>query len=98
MSTSAIGYPQKELTLKATNEFAIKRQLEWGVDKCKAMEIGKHKEIKNEWKLGDKTIGICKSYKYLGEIISRDGKSAENLAERCKKSKNHCQGRHDMWQ
>ena len=85
--TLAIGYEQQQLTLDATNEFAVKRQLEWGEDKCKVMEIGKHREKKNEWKLGKKYIGNCKFYKYLGEIISRDGKSTENLNERENKVK-----------
>ena len=85
--TFAIGYQQQQLTLNATNEFAVKRQLEWGEDKCKVMEIGKHKEKKNEWQLGKKSIGNCKCYKYLGEIISRDGKSTENLNERENKVK-----------
>ena len=85
--TLAIGYEQQQQTLNATNEFAVKRQLEWSEEKCKVMEIGKHKEKTNEWKLGQKLIGNCKSYKYLGEIISRDGKSVDNLNEREKKVK-----------
>ena len=85
--TLAIGYDQQETTLQAVNEFAIKRQLEWGVDKCKVMEIGTHRERRNSWKLGDKTIGNCETYRYLGEDISRDGKSKINLRERFKKVK-----------
>ena len=46
------------------------------------MEVGSHRENKKEWKLGDKTIENCKTYKYLGEIISRDGKNTENLLAR----------------
>ena len=87
VSTLAIGYKQQQLTLKAVNDFAIKRQLEWGVNKCKVMEIGTHKERKKNWKLGEKVIGNCETYKYLGEEISRDGKSKMNLVERFKKVK-----------
>ena len=56
VGTLAIGYDQQERTLEAVNDFAIKRQLEWGVDKCKVMEIGRHKERKTSWNLGEKTI------------------------------------------
>ena len=87
VGTLAIGYDQQEKTLQAVNDFAIKRQLEWGVDKCKVMEIGTHKERRNSWKLGEKTIGNCETYRYLGEEISRDGKSKRNLSERFKKVK-----------
>ena len=38
VTTFAIGYPQQELTLHALDEFSIKRQLEWGANKCKVME------------------------------------------------------------
>ena len=76
----AIGYTQQQITLDAINEFAIKHKLEWGAEKCKVMEIGSHKEKKTEWKLGEKIITNCQDYKYLGQTISRDGKSKENLS------------------
>ena len=85
--TFAIGYPQQESMLAATNEFAVKRQMEWGQEKCQVMEVGSHKEKRDKWKLGSKTIEKCNKYKYLGEEISRDGKSKENLIERFKKVK-----------
>ena len=87
VGTLAIGYDQQERTLEAVNDFAIKRQLEWGVDKCKVMEIGRHKERKTSWNLGEKTISNCETYCYLGEVISRDGRNKANLAERFKKIK-----------
>ena len=73
-TTLAVGYKQQELTLKAISEFAVKHMLEWGEQKCQVMEIGHHKEKRKQWDLGDKKIGNCQSYKYLGEIISRNGK------------------------
>ena len=85
--TLAIGYPQQELTLKATHDFAIERQLEWGESKCKVMEAGCHIEKRDTWELGKGTIEKCKNYKYLGEIISRDGKESDNMEERVKKVK-----------
>ena len=77
----------KKKTLEKINEFSVKHQLEWGEDKCKVMEIGKHKEKRTQWKLGDKTIENCQNYKYLGEVISRDGKNGANIKERIGKVK-----------
>ena len=85
--TFAIGHAQQEATLKAVNEFAIKRQLEWGTNKCQVMEIGTQKGKRKSWKLGDKPIENCDTYRYLGEEISRDGKNQKNLLERVKKVK-----------
>ena len=86
-TTFAEGYAQQEETLKVAEDFAIKHKLEWGPDKCKTMEVGGHREEKDEWKLGQKTINKCESYKYLGEKINRNGKNEENLKERCDKVK-----------
>ena len=80
--TFAEGYQQQEKTLQEVNEFSLKHKLEWGPDKCKTMEIGNHKEEKSKWKLGDKEIEKCDNYKYLGDIINRNGKNEENLKER----------------
>ena len=74
-TTFAEGYAQQEETLKAADEFAVKHKLEWGEEKCKTMEVGGHKEEKKVWKLGEKTITKCESYKYLGEKIHRNGKN-----------------------
>ena len=68
----AIGYKQQEKTLIAMNEFATKHQFEWASEKCKVMEIGGHKIKRKEWQLGEKKIGACDTYKYLGETIARD--------------------------
>ena len=70
------------MTLREITEFAVKHQLEWGVEKCKVMEIGSHKEKQTQWDLGGKKIGNCQSYKYLGEMISRNGKNAENIKDK----------------
>ena len=37
--------------------------------------------------LGDKKIEKCDNYKYLGDIINRNGKNDENLKERFNKMK-----------
>ena len=87
VSTFALGCEQQKRTLEAVNEFAIKHKLEWGVDKCKVMEIGSKKGKKVNWELGEKTIGSCDTYKYLGEEISKDGKSQKNIEDRTGKVK-----------
>ena len=86
--TFAEGYPQQEETLENINEFAMKHKLEWGPEKCKTMEIGNHREKKSSWDLGGKTIDKCENYKYLGEIINRNGKNDENIKERTGKLRN----------
>ena len=90
--TLAEGYEQQEKTLNAVDEFSIKHKLSWGQEKCNTMEIGNHKEEKSSWKLGEKEIVKCQSYKYLGEKISRDGKNDENINERCEKVKTTVRG------
>ena len=83
----AEGYDQQQKTLDAIAEFGIKHQVEWGKEKCKVLEYGTHRENKREWSLGEKIIENCQSYKYLGEVITRDGKNEENLAARLSKVK-----------
>ena len=84
----AEGYTQQELTLSEVNDFAVRHKLEWGAAKCKTMEIGNKKEKRSSWTLGEKQITKCSSYKYLGEIIMRNGKNNENIKERMNKMKN----------
>ena len=90
--TLAEGYKQQEKTLTAVDEFSIQHKLSWGAGKCNTMEIGSHKEKKSSWKLGEKEIVKCQTYKYLGEKISRDGKNDENIDERCEKVKTTVRG------
>lgn len=79
------GTEKQQIILKRINEFAIKHKLKWGREKCKVMRIGKHREQQNEWKLGEMTIDECTSYKYLGDIISNDGKNTKNIETRKEK-------------
>ena len=74
-------------TLEVVNEFAIKHKLKWGQEKCKVMRIGDHgKNVKErEWNLGCMTINEAKEYRYLGDVISNDGKNVANLESRKRK-------------
>ena len=46
------------------------------------MRVGKHKKSEREWKLGDMVIQETKKYKYLGDIVTPDGKNTENIHSR----------------
>ena len=46
------------------------------------MKIGKHKDTTEEWKLGDMRVEECKTYKYLGDEISQDGKNTTMIESR----------------
>ena len=69
------------LALEKTDTFAKDHKLRWGADKCKVMPIGNHNK-REKWKLGELDIGNCTNYKYLGDVISSNGKHKENIAER----------------
>ena len=64
---------QKNILEKA-NAFAKDHKLKWGNHKCKVMPIGHQSSIK-EWEFGEEKIENCTKYKYLGEIITNDGKN-----------------------
>ena len=83
----AEGYEQQKKTLQEIDQFSQKHKLEWGPEKCKTMEIGSHKEKRTKWQLGNEEIEKCEIYKYLGEMIRRDGKNDDNLEERIGKVK-----------
>ena len=80
--TFAIGIEQQEYTLQKVNEFAIKHRLKWGKEKCNVMEIGNGKYTPRKWTLGEEEIESCESYRYLGDIIMRNGKNAKNIEDR----------------
>ena len=46
------------------------------------MRVGKHREEPKDWELGELTIQETTSYKYLGDLISNDGKNGKNLESR----------------
>ena len=62
--TFAEGPEQQQRSLNAVSEFGEKHQIEWGESKCNVMEVGSSRTTTKEWKLGDKTIKSCETYKY----------------------------------
>ena len=78
----AEGTENLENILRKIDEFAIKHKIKWGQEKCKVMRIGKHQDNIAEWKVGDMAIKETDRYKYLGDVITNNGKNSENLSER----------------
>ena len=82
--TCAVGDQEQEQILKKVDEFARKHRLQWGQSKCNVMRIGVH-EKQNEnksWNLGSMPIDETTAYKYLGDVISSDGKNVKNIEAR----------------
>ena len=46
------------------------------------MHVGKKKDIPENWNLGEESIGITTNYKYLGDVITSDGKNEKNIIAR----------------
>ena len=79
------GERDEEGMLDEVAEFAVKHKMEWGIDKCKVLEVGRHRNPRKEWKLGEKIIESAEDYKYLGDIIQRNGTNGKNLEARKQK-------------
>ena len=73
---------RQEIMLKRVDEFAKKNKVRWGREKCKVMQVGRKNDQRTEWQFGDITIGNCDEYKYLGDIITSNGKNQKNIEAR----------------
>ena len=80
----AIGEEEQEEILKKIDEFALKHKLQWGHSKCNIMKVGVHDKKQNQktWHLGTMQIHESTTYRYLGDIISNDGKYTKNIESR----------------
>ena len=76
------GEQNQKKALNRMDEFATKHKLKWGKDKCNIMRVGKHKAETHNWKIGDMKIEETMQYKYLGDVISSNGKNTYNLESR----------------
>ena len=67
--------------------FGKNHKLTWGQDKCQIMRVGRHSDTNpQKWLVGDMELSETTTYKYLGDVITNDGKKfpslvRENLAE-----------------
>ena len=52
----------QEKILQRVADFAIKHKLKWGASKCEVMRVGKHKDEKKDWELGEITIKETESW------------------------------------
>ena len=80
------GCKNQENMLNRIADFAIKHKLRWGAEKCKVMRVGRHKNEKQKWNLGTLEIEETDSYKYLGDLVTNDGKNMKNLESRKNKT------------
>ena len=78
----AEGEDQQHQTLRTVHDFAVRHKLKWGIDKCKVMEIGNNAYTEKKWPLGNEEIVTCDHYRYLGDVITRNGDNTKNLEER----------------
>ena len=78
----AIGETQQIYTMDRVNEFAIEHKLKWGQEKCNVMEVRCGKYVKRQWNLGKMEINSCDEYKYLADVIMRNGSNKRNIEER----------------
>ena len=78
---------QKEI-LERVDNFATKHKIKWGQSKCNVMRVGTHpaKSTNTTWTIGNMPIEETKTYRYLGDIISSNGKSKENIEARKQKT------------
>ena len=80
------GKPNQEKMLNKIADFATKHKLRWGAEKCKVMRVGKKEGDEQKWKLGPLDIEESDTYKYLGDIVTSDGKNTKNLEARKNKT------------
>ena len=76
------GEENQKKMLQKVHEFALKHILVWGQSKCKVIRVGKHNDTPKEWNLGYLKIEETASYKYLGDVITNDGRNGKNLEAR----------------
>ena len=86
--TLAEGENNQKDMLDRIDNFATKHKIKWGQSKCNVMRVGSHpKETLNStWTIGTMPIEETKTYKYLGDIISSNGKNKENIEARKQKT------------
>ena len=80
--TCTLGKDNQKKVLNRVDEFAKINKLEWGEEKCQVMQVGRKVKTPETWALGPKNITNTTTYKYLGDIITNDGKNKSNIEAR----------------
>ena len=80
--TCTLGKSNQTKVLTRVDEFAKINKLEWGEEKCQVMQVGRKVKVPDTWALGTKNIKNTTSYKYLGDLITNDGKNKQNIENR----------------
>ena len=67
------------------NAFTESKKLQYGIDKCKQMHIGKQTNVCPQLKVHNNTMKESDNEKYLGDLISSSGKARPNILDRKEK-------------
>ena len=76
------GNENQKIMLEYMEQFGKDHKLRWGQEKCQIMKVGRHSPNTTTWKIGDMELEETKTYKYLGDMISYDGKNNKNIEAR----------------
>ena len=83
----AEGVNDQRTVLDQIDQFGKDHTIRWGKEKCQVMKVGKHDDDGvNDWKIEEMSIKETESYKYLGDIITNDGKNTSNIQARKNKA------------
>ena len=67
------------------NNFAEMKRLEFGVNKCQKIHVGKSKQECDILKVHNEKGEKVDFDKYIGDILSNDGTNERKIQERCEK-------------
>ena len=80
--TLTIGVENTKNVLNKVDEFAKENKLEWGLQKCQVMQVGKKAKCPEKWNLGSDVIENTTAYKYLGDELTSNCKNDKNILQR----------------
>lgn len=81
--TCVVGKTEQKAILQHIDQFGKDHKLKWGQQKCQVMRVGKHVRNDSEtWSIGNMQIQETVSYRYLGDVVTSDGKNTKNIDAR----------------
>ena len=80
--TLTIGIENTNNVLNKVDEFAKVNKLQWGLEKCQVMQIGKKVKVPEKWDLGSEQIQNTSSYRYLNDELTDNCKNDKNIISR----------------